>query len=221
MKLYSYKQFLNENKKKIQLTIEEQDIINDILSDVSESSGTIWNKVTNYAKKGLLTSAIVLSLLATPFFSNQANANELIKLYNTTTEIPNEKIGTVEEMTAKELNYSGIFSNITFQVMSQNYGNVEGTNLAGFYYCSNGSYYTSDVNGIEDAFNSHYRNDENNLVEYLILEGVDLESGKDKVIDELMKGDAPEGYWKGTILVVGYSNTQGSKIIGVLLLQPN
>ena len=52
------------------LSDEEQDVVDDILNTLNEGSfGDVLNKVKEYAKKGLMTVAILSSLLASPNFS--------------------------------------------------------------------------------------------------------------------------------------------------------
>ena len=80
--LKKYNEFLSE-----QISLEELKIVDDILSNTVNEQLNInkmWNKVLSYAKKGILTFTIVLTLLSSPAFANQVNADKLIDTFNVT-----------------------------------------------------------------------------------------------------------------------------------------
>jgi hypothetical protein len=95
-----YKKLLEASET---LSDEEQDIVDDILNTLNEGAfGDVLNKIKDYAKKGLMTAAILSSLLASPNFS-QAQQSQIKQLAQ-------------PEMSSTQTKGSGVWDQIKQQV---------------------------------------------------------------------------------------------------------
>jgi len=76
-------------KKPVELSENEQQIINDILS-TNESVDNWWNKFIQYGKKGLLTAGIILAIALSSQAANSGKTDDVIKTGTKMVNNPNE-----------------------------------------------------------------------------------------------------------------------------------
>lgn len=81
------KYLINESNNTENLTKEEENVLNDILTDLETTNesinfNSILDKVKNYTKKGLMTAAVLASLLANPVLS-QTQKSEIQNITKT------------------------------------------------------------------------------------------------------------------------------------------
>lgn len=78
--------------KEVQLSSQEQDVLDDILSlDEAIDFSSVMDKVKNYVKKGLITSTILASLLSNNAFS-QEQKDQIKDLVKTEKQVDNDVI---------------------------------------------------------------------------------------------------------------------------------
>jgi len=107
---------INENKE-MNLSKQEEKILNDILSEFKNLHESDFNniikKIKNYAAKGLLTTGIVAALLATPNIT-QAQSDAIKNVINNTekTEQTQPKITIEEFINLLNTNYKDIYEKL-------------------------------------------------------------------------------------------------------------